>query len=496
MTTNNKGAYHQKLENRIHSSLLINHRMYSGPLDDTSVWNTFEELKTYIEMPGTYAYPGQIVTVANGTVEKSNGQKDYDTYIIRSDMSLQKVSGSKRYENMEAANSALQNLSIGDVVLVWDNDNKRHDQYSVDGTTSDDKKLNKLSFNATTDIQEVSWDNLTGKPKSDVTDIDDAVTLSKKFNELSDGSNTLSYSGEEIAYKKDIPEKYDVNKLQGIIKVENLPRGAFDILHPVETEEELKNLTNDQVQTGDTIFINDSKKMYFVKDESKLGNPDEYMDAFQEYSAGTASRVNWDGVQNKPTSLEGYGITDAVKSSDVSDTVVAGKVIKANQSGKIEGDITGDAGTIGGKRLDELVQKSDVITRDQLPSDVSGDCIKVENKEARLKLVNTATDAGEDGVQPKVVHKGFLVLQEDSEEVFCVIDDTKLNSDEGYQKISTSAISWEKISGKPNSSIQQIDDAVTKSNHENRDTLDMFTTSGEHQDQKKRPKFNSEDMAF
>lgn len=525
MSATNKGAYQTKLPNNIHTSLLYSHRMYAGPLDDTQVWNTLADLQEYIKMPGTYAYPGQVVTVANGTVDTTNGQKDYDTYIIRSDMSLQKVSGTKRFESLEAANTALPNLGIGDMVLVWDNAKKKHTQYSVDETTDGQKKLSKLSFDASTDLTELSWANLKDKPTSPVADIDASVTLSKKFKEpgAEETDVNIKFNDKELAYKENIPTTYDATKITGVIKPENLPKGAFDILHTVDNADALKTLTTEQVQNGDTVFVNDTKAMYFVKDETKLGNETDYMQAFQEYNAGVASSVDWSGVKNKPTTVDGYGITDAVKTTDVADVVTANKIVKANADGKIEGDITGDAGSVGGKTLNDLVQKTDVLTREQLPPDVSGDCVKVANQEERFKLVNTAAPAaragdgpteeggggdggaGEPGtgtptptptVPAKVVHKGFLVYQEDTKEVFCVVDDSKLTTEDGYIKISTSSIDWANINGKPTSTVEQIDQAVKDATHTNRATLDMFAESGEHTDQKKRPKFNNEDMAL
>lgn len=495
MSATNKGAYQTKLPNNIHSSLLYSHRMYAGPLDDTQVWNTLEDLQAYITMPGTYAYPGQTVTVANGTVDSTNGKKDYDTYIIRSDMSLQKVSGTKRYESLETANAALPNLGIGDIVLVWDNAKKKHIQYSVDGTTDGDKKLNKISFDAATDLTELSWENLTGKPTSTVEDIDASVTLSKKFAEpgAEEAGVNIKYNGKEIAYKENLPTTYDATKITGVIKPENLPKGAYDILHTVANDEALKTLTTEQVQNGDTVFVTEGEKMYFVKDETKLGHETDYMQAFQTYNAGVASSVNWSGVKNTPTTVDGYGITDAVKTTDVADVVTASKIVKANQDGKIEGDITGDAGTVGGKAVGELVLKTDVLERTQLPGDVSGDCVKVADQAARFALVKENPESTPELV---VVHKGFLVKQEDTNEVFCVVDEENLTSEAGYVKISTSTIAWDNIEGKPTSTTTQIDQAVTAATHTNRETLDLFAASGEHTDQKKRPKFNNEDMAL
>ena len=33
------------------------HREYAAPIDDTSVWNTLEDLQAYLNMPGIYLPP-------------------------------------------------------------------------------------------------------------------------------------------------------------------------------------------------------------------------------------------------------------------------------------------------------------------------------------------------------------------------------------------------------------------------------------------------------
>jgi hypothetical protein len=80
--------------------------------------------------------------------------------------------------------------------------------------------------------------------------------------------------------------------------------------------------------------------MYFVVDDTKLSAEDGY----EVYTAGTASAVDWSGVQSKPTTLSGYGITDAVASSEkvtVASAANANKILVLNSDGKLDVDITG-----------------------------------------------------------------------------------------------------------------------------------------------------------
>ena len=85
--------------------------------------------------------------------------------------------------------------------------------------------------------------------------------------------------------------------------------------------------------------------MYFVKDDTKLGSPDTAMQAFEPYTVGIAGSVEWTGVLNKPTTLNGYGITDAVNANEKVTTAAgnAGKILVLNAEGKLDVDITGAA---------------------------------------------------------------------------------------------------------------------------------------------------------
>lgn len=93
--------------------------------------------------------------------------------------------------------------------------------------------------------------------------------------------------------------------IDGIIPVANLPQGALERLVVVNSDIERFTLTTDNIQTGDTVKVVATKKMYFVVDDSKLNTEDGYT----EYAAGSAVRaefadsagaVNWGNIQGKP----------------------------------------------------------------------------------------------------------------------------------------------------------------------------------------------------
>lgn len=188
------------------------------------------------------------------------------------------------------------------------------------------------------DETEVTWAGITGKPTSEVADIDTAVAMANRFAE---SGGTLTFDSKQVAYVTDIPTTYDATKITGTINIANLPAAAVERLYIAENDAARLALTTTEVQNGDTVKVADSGLMYFVKDDTQLGN----MAAFEEYSVGSAASVPWSGVTGTPTTLAGYGITDAVNVSEVA-TTGANKVLKTNADGKIEVDTTGAAASV------------------------------------------------------------------------------------------------------------------------------------------------------
>ena len=102
----------------------------------------------------------------------------------------------------------------------------------------------------------------------------------------------------------------DAAKLTGTISIDRLPAGALERCIVVPDDTARKALTTAKAQVGDTVKVTDTGHMYMIVDDSKLDDDTGYV----EYTAGSASSVPWSGVTGKPTTLAGYGITDASKS--------------------------------------------------------------------------------------------------------------------------------------------------------------------------------------
>ena len=99
----------------------------------------------------------------------------------------------------------------------------------------------------------------------------------------------------------------DAAKLTGTISIDRLPAGALERCIVVADDTARKALTTAKAQTGDTVKVTSTGLMYMIVDDTKLNSDAGYI----EYTAGSAASVDWSGVKNHPTTVSGYGITDA-----------------------------------------------------------------------------------------------------------------------------------------------------------------------------------------
>lgn len=345
-----------------HAQNLLNaltyfHRNGQYPLDDTSVWSTIADFEQYLTQDGSYRYPGQLVSITNGDAYDATNDKDVSLILVRANGTKQIVGTETIHDSLDAAKAWVQanpNVAVAGKVVTVKNDTT-YQVYVI----NPDKSLSRISFE-TSDVPAVTWANLQNKPESLVTEIDAAVALSKKFAE-SDGK--ISYNSKPLAFVEDIPTEYAAAKITGVINIENLPAAVQERLSIVADKAALLALTETEVQNGDSVKVtkykaddNDTEHMalFFVKDSKALGT----MDAFEEYSVGAAASVPWTGVTGKPTKVADSGLTDAVATGDTSVTPEAGKIVKYNASGKLDGT-SADSDKLGGQLPAYYTAKSD-----------------------------------------------------------------------------------------------------------------------------------------
>lgn len=93
---------------------------------------------------------------------------------------------------------------------------------------------------------------------------------------------------------------FDASKIaSGIISIDRLPKAALERLVVVADDTARFALTTATVQSGDTVKVTSTGKMYLIKDESKLNSEDGY----EPYTASQASSVPWSGVTGKPSTF-------------------------------------------------------------------------------------------------------------------------------------------------------------------------------------------------
>lgn len=93
---------------------------------------------------------------------------------------------------------------------------------------------------------------------------------------------------------------FDASKIAfGIISIDRLPKAALERLVVVADDTARFALTTATVQSGDTVKVTSTGKMYLIKDESKLNSEDGY----EPYTASQASSVPWSGVTGKPSTF-------------------------------------------------------------------------------------------------------------------------------------------------------------------------------------------------
>lgn len=90
---------------------------------------------------------------------------------------------------------------------------------------------------------------------------------------------------------------FDASKIaSGTISIDRLPKAALERLVVVANDTARFALTTATAQSGDTVKVTSTGKMYLIKDESKLNSEDGY----EPYTASQASSVPWSGVTGKP----------------------------------------------------------------------------------------------------------------------------------------------------------------------------------------------------
>jgi len=153
-------------------------------------------------------------------------------------------------------------------------------------TATEKSKLSGIAENAQVNVLEGIQFNGT-----------DATITEKKVNItpalIGAAGATHTHGNDDILSGIDAAKITSVNGSKLPLAV--IPQGALEVLKIVADDTARMALTIDDVQNGDVVKVTATNKMYFVKDDSKLGTEA----AFEEFAAGTAAAVDWANVLNK-----------------------------------------------------------------------------------------------------------------------------------------------------------------------------------------------------
>lgn len=115
------------------------------------------------------------------------------------------------------------------------------------------------------------------------------------------------------------------SKLTGTIDIARLPHGALERCKIVADDATRFKLTTAEVQTGDTVKVTATGKMYFVVDDTKLSTEAGY----EIYTAGSATSVPWSGVTGKPSTFTPSSHKHPMTDVNGLETALAGKATSA-----------------------------------------------------------------------------------------------------------------------------------------------------------------------
>lgn len=117
----------------------------------------------------------------------------------------------------------------------------------------------------------------------------------------------------------------NASKLTGTIDIARLPHGALERCKIVADDATRFKLTTADVQTGDTVKVTATDKMYFVVDDTKLSTEAGY----EIYTAGSATSVPWSGVTGKPSTFTPSSHKHPMTDVNGLETALAGKATSA-----------------------------------------------------------------------------------------------------------------------------------------------------------------------
>lgn len=112
-----------------------------------------------------------------------------------------------------------------------------------------------------------------------------AIPNGSIYTEIDTGDKYM-FDAENKAWHK-VSKNYVTLDEDGLIPLENIPPEIIERMYGVEDDEARFELTADDVQNGDVVYVNDTQIMYLVVDDTRLDSEDGY----KEFAAGIAGKA-------------------------------------------------------------------------------------------------------------------------------------------------------------------------------------------------------------
>lgn len=151
-----------------------------------------------------------------------------------------------------------------------------------------------------------------------------AIPNGSIYTEIDTGDKYMFDAENKVWYK--VSKNYVSLDEHGFVPLENLPPEIYERMYGVADDDARFDLTTDEVQNGDVVFVNDTQIMYLVVDDTKLDSEDGY----QEFAAGIAAKAIADE--------DGRNI----KNTYATKSELSAKQDEIDQSHKLDADLVDD----------------------------------------------------------------------------------------------------------------------------------------------------------
>jgi len=274
--------------------------------------------------------------------------------------------------------NAIKDANLEQITLDFDehiNDSSIH-------VTKEDK--DNWNAKPTVDIVNEKWDQLEARVDDDVitqarnivalvTRLQNAVELYKDLLEKHVSDTVIHPSLDKQAYwdsKADFNHTHYLDNrvtidasqiVSGIISADRIDPASKEVVHKVDTFDDVAKITRDEAQNGDMIWVKENNIIYYVIDDTKLNTP-QYQQGLKVYSAGVAI-LDWENITNTPDTLDGYGIIDCYTKLEIDAMLVPLQAVIDEYSEVIDAliDFAGKDSTTLFNKVVQTSLKQDVI---------------------------------------------------------------------------------------------------------------------------------------